>query len=339
MQSDNNLEEVKVRDQNLEIAQNEQKKRLHKSLEESLKDNDKDVPLKKIRVTHAQKVTEYSDESQLGSENEIVKEKVKTKCEAKEIIESEKEDLQAKEIVEAIRDDLEEVSKTKEIKEFELSEIKIKSKEEKSQIIKGNTRSSHQQKTKSKKTKRSLSLKKSTMSQDSLIEDDFPLSCPMILNQTETEPSTETNFERRLNSIEIKQLLLANICSQSSKSMSECSLNSQYLSDVEFQSLEKNMENENKKYCEENLKVLEKSIQEKRKLLDDLKRAQLYREKNNIDDLKLQREIWKKGCISALRDLLVEVNKYHRVNMNQLIVNLKIPPNILNYSIETDSFK
>ncbi|KAL1498264.1 hypothetical protein ABEB36_009089 [Hypothenemus hampei] len=72
------------------------------------------------------------------------------------------------------------------------------------------------------------------------------------------------------------------------------------------------------------IKDLEKKSKEKQDTLDRLKRAQIYRNLHNPDQLKVLSNQWLEGCQKALSDLLLVVQKNEPMEMNVLLENLQI---------------
>nr|CAI5867466.1 unnamed protein product [Callosobruchus analis] len=73
---------------------------------------------------------------------------------------------------------------------------------------------------------------------------------------------------------------------------------------------------------------LENSIKEKKKRLEDLTQASIYKKKHNVQELYALTEIWKTGCESGLKCLLKQLQSHGPMNMATLLEKLHIPPEV-----------
>lgn len=89
---------------------------------------------------------------------------------------------------------------------------------------------------------------------------------------------------------------------------------------------------------ESSVTELEKRIAGKKQYLEELKRAEVYKKAQNVDELKNLTNLWKKGCESALRDLLKQLQQHCQINMETLLNNLKVPKDKINYDPLNDVF-
>lgn len=78
----------------------------------------------------------------------------------------------------------------------------------------------------------------------------------------------------------------------------------------------------------EKIKNLEIQVKEKQKKLDNLKQAEIYKTKHNTKELKNLTEIWRKGCIRGLSDLLTKLQTHGPMTMSALLNNLHISNDI-----------
>lgn len=78
-----------------------------------------------------------------------------------------------------------------------------------------------------------------------------------------------------------------------------------------------------------NLDCLQREVEEKRQILEELKRAKLYKKMHSAEDLKQLTERWKYACIEALQDLLKQLNMHSYMSMEMLLKKLNIPDNFI----------
>ncbi|XP_044267423.1 uncharacterized protein LOC123013128 [Tribolium madens] len=87
---------------------------------------------------------------------------------------------------------------------------------------------------------------------------------------------------------------------------------------------------------EEEVQKLEKIVREKERLVEDLKRAENFRNKHKVTELKELTALWKSGCVSALNDLVPQLQPYGVTDMATLLQNLNIPPTLITLSEDGD---
>ncbi|EFA09574.1 hypothetical protein TcasGA2_TC011688 [Tribolium castaneum] len=80
---------------------------------------------------------------------------------------------------------------------------------------------------------------------------------------------------------------------------------------------------------------LEKIIKDKEQLIDELKRAEIFKKKNNLKELEKLTALWKAGCMSALNDLLA-LQPYGITDMATLLMSLNVEPNLITLSEDGD---
>ncbi|CAH1966175.1 unnamed protein product [Acanthoscelides obtectus] len=74
---------------------------------------------------------------------------------------------------------------------------------------------------------------------------------------------------------------------------------------------------------------LEKSIIQKKKKLEDLKQASIYKQKHNIEELDALTNRWKTGCELGLKCLLKQLQAHGPIDMATLVANLHIPDDVV----------
>lgn len=74
----------------------------------------------------------------------------------------------------------------------------------------------------------------------------------------------------------------------------------------------------------EQIKTLENEVKVKRKKVEDLKQAQIYKTKHNIEELKNLTDIWREGCVKGLHELLTKLQMHGPMKMSTLLHNLNI---------------
>lgn len=77
------------------------------------------------------------------------------------------------------------------------------------------------------------------------------------------------------------------------------------------------------------LKDLENEVKAKRKKVEDLKQAEIYKMKHNVHELKILTDVWRTGCVSGLNELLNKLQMHGPIDMLTLLNNLKVPSNIV----------
>ncbi|KAL3270297.1 hypothetical protein HHI36_009348 [Cryptolaemus montrouzieri] len=77
---------------------------------------------------------------------------------------------------------------------------------------------------------------------------------------------------------------------------------------------------------------LEKEIEEKRLIVDELRRAKLCKKMHDTNELKNLTSIWKSGCVIALNDLLKQLNKHSQIDMVTLLKKLNIPQDTFDFN-------
>lgn len=77
------------------------------------------------------------------------------------------------------------------------------------------------------------------------------------------------------------------------------------------------------------INMLKEQIERKEKVLSDLKRAESYQKKHDMENLKMLREMWKSGCMKGLYDLLPHVQAHGPIDMGQLLRKLNIPNHLI----------
>lgn len=157
--------------------------------------------------------------------------------------------------------------------------------------------------------KRILSMKKSTESGSTNFDSDFEF-LPVL---TSTQKSVAS---LPICTVSLEQLPLL---------YEECQIKTEEKDDADFVTSSKH---EGMKYTEE-VKNITKRIKLKEEQLESLKRAELYKKKHNIEDLKSLTNTWKQGCIQALLDLLPHLKAHGDINMQTLLKNLKIPSTMI----------
>lgn len=78
-----------------------------------------------------------------------------------------------------------------------------------------------------------------------------------------------------------------------------------------------------------NLDMLKKEVEEKRQILEDLKRAKMLKRMHSTEDLKMLTSRWKHGCVNALQDLLKQLNMHAFMDMETLLKKLNIPEDFI----------
>ncbi|KAJ3643203.1 hypothetical protein Zmor_025927 [Zophobas morio] len=96
--------------------------------------------------------------------------------------------------------------------------------------------------------------------------------------------------------------------------------------------IDMNSDSKDKFPSTEDIQNLEKQVNEKRKLLDDLRQAEIYKKKHNLKELQELTARWKTGCILALNDLLPQLQQHAAIDMATLLKNLHIPPEMVTLS-------
>lgn len=86
----------------------------------------------------------------------------------------------------------------------------------------------------------------------------------------------------------------------------------------------------------EKIKTLENEVKVKRKKVEDLRQAQIYKTKHNIEELKNLTNVWREGCVKGLHDLLAKLQMHGPINMSTLLNNLNIPNEIAKRSIKLE---
>lgn len=157
-----------------------------------------------------------------------------------------------------------------------------------------------------------------------------------ITNSEENDKATNSNLKESeinknssntLSSSSLERIVISkkrkNISSDEEGLLSsQYSLNSHSKSD----SIQKN-----------NIKEIKQQIKMKVSLLDNLKQASIYKKLYDTEELKKLTTIWKEGCKKALEDILEMLKQRERIDMKTLLNNLKIPSNLIEYDVETDS--
>ncbi|CAG9819407.1 unnamed protein product [Phaedon cochleariae] len=72
------------------------------------------------------------------------------------------------------------------------------------------------------------------------------------------------------------------------------------------------------------VKYLETQMKEKRKKLEDLKQASVYKTKHNVEELMMLVGKWKEGCVLGLNGLLTQLKNHGPIDMPLLLKNLQI---------------
>lgn len=86
---------------------------------------------------------------------------------------------------------------------------------------------------------------------------------------------------------------------------------------------------------EEMLENIKSSIKEKEDKLDRLKRAEVYSKMHKVGELNELTLKWKSGCIQALNDLLVLLQKNGEIDMVALLQMLKVPEHMIKLNVES----
>ncbi|KAG5872338.1 hypothetical protein JTB14_023605 [Gonioctena quinquepunctata] len=84
-------------------------------------------------------------------------------------------------------------------------------------------------------------------------------------------------------------------------------------------------EKNEKRYLIEKIYILENQIREKRKKLENLKQASVYKAIHNIEDLGKLTEKYREACVEGLRGLLSQLQAHTSISMPTLLHNLHIP--------------
>nr|CAH7722028.1 unnamed protein product [Callosobruchus chinensis] len=106
--------------------------------------------------------------------------------------------------------------------------------------------------------------------------------------------------------------------------------------DMAFTSTPEQDKNEKKKLIQI-VTDMENSIKEKKKRLEDLTQASIYKNKHNIDELDTLTKIWKTGCESGLKSLLKQLQSHGPMDMATLLEKLHIPPDVAGQLSLSDS--
>lgn len=82
------------------------------------------------------------------------------------------------------------------------------------------------------------------------------------------------------------------------------------------------------------IEKLETEVEKKRQLLQDLKQAGIYQKTHDVENLRKLTNTWKNGCISALHDLLPQLQQFGVENMDmaKLLIKLRVPQNLITLS-------
>ncbi|VEN41901.1 unnamed protein product [Callosobruchus maculatus] len=106
--------------------------------------------------------------------------------------------------------------------------------------------------------------------------------------------------------------------------------------DMAFTSTPEQDKNEKKKLIKM-VTDLENSIKEKKKKLEDLTQASIYKNKHNVKELDALTNIWKTGCESGLKSLLKQLQSHGPMDMATLLEKLHIPPDVAGQLSLSDS--
>ncbi|RZB39907.1 hypothetical protein BDFB_010452 [Asbolus verrucosus] len=113
---------------------------------------------------------------------------------------------------------------------------------------------------------------------------------------------------------------------QTIKDSTECKV---YLNPIEIAKPEDNV-------SESDINKLEKQVQEKKRLLENLNQAEIYRKLHDVDKLQELTVTWKRGCISALNALLTHLQTHADIDMAMLLNNLRVPKKLITLSQSGD---
>lgn len=84
----------------------------------------------------------------------------------------------------------------------------------------------------------------------------------------------------------------------------------------------------------EKIKSFENKVKQKRKKLEELQQAAIYKSKHNVEELRSLTETWRQGCILGLNGLLSNLQQYGPIDMITLLHNLHIPLDIAKSKIK-----
>ncbi|ERL88834.1 hypothetical protein D910_06216 [Dendroctonus ponderosae] len=74
---------------------------------------------------------------------------------------------------------------------------------------------------------------------------------------------------------------------------------------------------------------MEREVEAKKETVESLKRAQTYKKLHNLEELQNSTEQWLRGCRLGLQDLLRKRQEHEEIQMESLMVKLRIPDDII----------